>query len=60
MRIHPFSSKSGLSCNPEFVGEGIIKLITDTSLNGKVMRVTPRKAYRFQEYEDIQHVLDNC
>ena len=54
------SSKFCVSYSPEFVAEGIIKLITDTSLSRKIMCVTPRKGHHFQEYKDIQHVLDNC
>ena len=53
-----------VSYSSEFVAEGIVKLITDTSLNGKVMRVTSRKGHHFQEYPEeangLEHFIENC
>ena len=48
--------------SPDFVAEGIVKLITDTSLNGKIMRVTPRKGHHFEEFlhEDVESFYKNC
>ena len=34
------------------MAEGIMKLITDTSLNLQVMKVTPINGYEFQEYSE--------
>lgn len=44
--------KMGGWLSTEFVAEGILKLITDTSLQGEIMRVTPRKGHHFQQYEE--------
>ena len=50
-----------LSCNsifivllnrPEKVAEGIMKLVTDTTKNGAVMRVTPRQGFSYHVFQD--------
>ena len=42
----------------ESVAEGIMKLISDTSLNGEILKLTIRKGLRFEKYESFQEYLE--
>lgn len=37
-----------------------MKLITDTSLNGKVMKISPRRGHYFEEYPSYEEFVANA
>ena len=47
-------------CSPEKVAEGILILITDSSLNGKIMKISPRRGHYYEEYESIEEFTANA
>ncbi|XP_019857508.1 PREDICTED: 15-hydroxyprostaglandin dehydrogenase [NAD(+)]-like [Amphimedon queenslandica] len=50
--------KQGGLLKPEQVSEGIVRLITDASLNGQVLKLTPRKGFHFEKYDSFMESLE--
>lgn len=48
-----YASFRSLASRPELIAEGMMKLITDTSLNGAVMKITCSKGIHFHTYEPM-------
>lgn len=42
-----------LTCRPSLIAEGMMRLITDTSLHGAVMKITCSKGIHFHTYEPM-------